>query len=59
MRDYTYSFVMMDSYNFRKYEQRCKREGIKVNYTILGANNYGVMIAREQQTEEVRSVKNG
>ena len=59
MRDqrYNYSYIMMDSIQFSRYEKYCQKRGLACNYNRIGTDCYGVMMRNEKvKAKDVREV---
>lgn len=54
--DKRYSYVMMDTDSFLKYQKMCVRDGIPCNYSMVNATTYGVMISEDKHENNVERV---
>lgn len=54
---YNYSYVMMDAYQFKKYQEHCKRNGLPCNYNLINPNCYGIMIGNEKLKNNIEKVQ--
>lgn len=54
---YNYSYVMMDTIQFERYQKQCKRDGISCNYNQVGTDCYGVMVANEKMDGNIEKVQ--
>lgn len=54
---YNYSYIMMDKFQFEKYQKMCKKNGWSCNYNRIGTDCYGVMVSNEKRENNVEEVQ--
>ena len=57
MNKKNYSFIMMDTDGFLKYQKMCQKNKIPCHYNQINANTYGVMIGNEKKEGNVELVE--
>lgn len=54
---YNYSYVMLDAYQFKKYQKYCERNSLPCNYHQINSDCYGVMIPDKKLEGNIEEVQ--
>ena len=52
-----YSYIMMETDSFLKYQKMCQRDGIPCNYRQINSNLFGVMVAEDKTEGNIEEVE--